>query len=87
MYLMLSTRPDILYTVAALGRHTANPAFEYQHALDPLFWYLRGISSSLLGMGLEDVSNTIRVQACRTRTSSNITWNLQTKVPSRSQKY
>jgi len=44
MYLMLGTRPDIAYTVAALGRHAANPGIEHQHALDRLFRYLRGSS-------------------------------------------
>jgi len=44
MYLMLGTCPDITYTVAALGRHAANPGTEYQHALDCLFQYLRGTS-------------------------------------------
>ena len=42
MYLMLGTRPDIAYTIAALGRHAANPGTEHQHALDRLFQYLRG---------------------------------------------
>jgi len=42
MYLMLGTHPDIAYTVAALGCHTANPGTEHQHALDHLFQYLRG---------------------------------------------
>jgi len=37
MYLMLGTRPDIAYTVAALGRHAANPGTKHQHALDRLF--------------------------------------------------
>jgi len=44
MYLMLGTRPDIAYSVAALGRHAANPGIEHQHALDRLFRYLRGSS-------------------------------------------
>jgi len=44
MYLMLGTCPDIAYSVAALGRHTANPGIEHQHALDCLFRYLRGSS-------------------------------------------
>jgi hypothetical protein len=44
MYLMLGTRPDIAYTVAALGRHAANPGVEHQHALERLFRYLRGTS-------------------------------------------
>jgi len=37
MYLMLGTCPDIAYTVAALGRHAANPGTKHQHALDCLF--------------------------------------------------
>jgi len=44
MYLMLGTCPDIAYTVAALGRHAANPGIEHQHTLDHLFHYLRGSS-------------------------------------------
>ena len=42
IYLMLGTRPDIAYTVTALGRHAANPGTEHQHTLDHLFRYLRG---------------------------------------------
>jgi len=44
MYLMLGTCPDIAYTVAALGCHTANPSIKHQHALDHLFCYLHGSS-------------------------------------------
>jgi len=44
MYLMLGTCPDIAYTVAALGRHAANPGIEHQHALNRLFRYLCGSS-------------------------------------------
>ena len=42
MYLMLGTRPDIAYTIAALGHHAANPGIKHQHALDHLFRYLHG---------------------------------------------
>jgi len=44
MYLMLGTRPDIAYTVAALGCHAANPDIKHQHALNHLFCYLHGSS-------------------------------------------
>jgi len=44
MYLMLGTRPDIAYTVTALGRHAANPGIKHQHTLDRLFRYLHGSS-------------------------------------------
>jgi hypothetical protein len=37
MYPMLGTRPDLAYTVAALGRHSASPGAEHQHALDCAF--------------------------------------------------
>jgi len=41
MYLMLGTRPDIAYSVTALGCHTANPGIKHQHTLNHLFHYLR----------------------------------------------
>ena len=44
MYLMMGTRPDITYTVTALGRHAANPGTKHLHALNCLFRYLRGTS-------------------------------------------
>ena len=44
MYLMLGTYPDIAYTVAALGRHTANPGTKHQHTLNHLFQYLHSSS-------------------------------------------
>jgi len=44
MYLMLGTHPDIAYSVAALGRHAANPGIEHQHTLNRLFRYLCGSS-------------------------------------------
>lgn len=34
MYPMLGTRPDLAYTVAALGQHSAKPDTEHQRALD-----------------------------------------------------
>ena len=40
MYLMLGTRPDLAYTVAALGRHSTCPGTDHQHALDRAFRYL-----------------------------------------------
>jgi transposase InsO family protein len=44
MYLMLGTRPDLAYTVAALGQHSACPGIDHQHALDHAFRYLRATS-------------------------------------------
>jgi Reverse transcriptase (RNA-dependent DNA polymerase) len=44
MYPMLGTRPDLAYTVAALGRHAANPGEEHLQALDRAFRYLRATS-------------------------------------------
>ena len=44
MYLMLGTRPDLAYTVAALGRHSACPGIEHQRALDCAFRYIRATS-------------------------------------------
>jgi hypothetical protein len=41
MYPMLGTRPDLAYTVAALGRHSANPGADHQRALDRAFRYLQ----------------------------------------------
>jgi hypothetical protein len=48
MYPMLGTRPDLAYTVAALGRHAANPGEEHLHALDRAFRYLRATSDRRL---------------------------------------
>jgi hypothetical protein len=45
MYPMLGTRPDLAYTVAALGRHAACPGNEHQHALDRAFRYLQATSN------------------------------------------
>jgi hypothetical protein len=44
MYPMLGTRPDLAYTVAALGRHSATPGPDHQRALDRAFRYLRATS-------------------------------------------
>jgi hypothetical protein len=44
MYLMLGTRPDLAYTVAALGQHSACPGTDHQRALDHAFHYLRATS-------------------------------------------
>jgi hypothetical protein len=44
MYLMLGTHPDLAYTVAALGRHSACPGTDHQCALDRAFRYLRAMS-------------------------------------------
>jgi hypothetical protein len=48
MYPMLGMCPDLAFTVAALGRHAANPGGDYQHALDHVFQYLRAMSNQLL---------------------------------------
>ena len=44
MYLMLGTRPDLAYTVAALGRHSTFPGTDHQRALDRAFRYLQATS-------------------------------------------
>src|SRR6266403_3246899 len=48
MYPMLGTRPDLAYTVAALGRHAATPGNEHNHALQHVFRYLSGTSDYAL---------------------------------------
>src|SRR5712692_3909452 len=48
MYPMLRTRPDLAYTVAALGRHAASPGADHQHTLDHAFRYLRATSDQQL---------------------------------------
>ena len=48
MYPMLGTHPDLVYTVAALGHHSASPGEEHEHALDYAFRYLRATSDSRL---------------------------------------
>jgi transposase InsO family protein len=48
MYPMLGTRPDLAYTVAALGRHSASPGEEHQRALDRAFRYLKATSDQRL---------------------------------------
>src|SRR5258707_682749 len=48
MYPMLGTRPDLAYTVAALGRHAASPGADHQRALDRAFQYLRATSDRQL---------------------------------------
>jgi hypothetical protein len=44
MYSMLGTRPDLAFTVGSLGRHSAKPGIEHQHALERTLRYLRGTS-------------------------------------------
>jgi hypothetical protein len=41
MYPMLGTRPDLAYTVGALGRHAATPGEEHERALERVFRYLQ----------------------------------------------
>src|SRR5216684_4681508 len=48
MYPMLGTRPDLAYTVTALGRHAATPGPDHQRALDQAFHYLQATHSSQL---------------------------------------
>jgi hypothetical protein len=42
MYPMLGTHLDLAFSVANLGRHSANPGAKHQHALNRVFRYLRG---------------------------------------------
>ena len=44
MYSMLGTRPDLAFTVGSLGRHSAKPGVEHQHALERTLRYLRSTS-------------------------------------------
>ncbi len=48
MYPMLGTWPDLGYTITTLGRHTANPGPDHQHALECVFCYLRATSNQQL---------------------------------------
>jgi hypothetical protein len=48
MYPMLGTRPDLAYTVAALGRHSATPGADHQHALERALRYLKAMSNQRL---------------------------------------
>jgi hypothetical protein len=48
MYAMLGTRPDLAFTMAALGRHTVNPGPDHQHALDRAFQYLKATKDNYL---------------------------------------
>jgi len=48
MYPMLGTRPDLAYTVAALGRHAATPGDDHTCALHRVFRYLAGTSECTL---------------------------------------
>ena len=40
MYPMLGTRPDLGYTITALGHHAANPGPNHQCTLERVFHYL-----------------------------------------------
>ena len=42
MYLAISTRPDIAYTISVLSRFNSNPGPEHWKAVKHLFRYLRG---------------------------------------------
>ena len=59
MYPMLGTRPDLAYMVAALGRHSASPGAEHQHALDCVFRYLRAMSDRHLVFLRETPNSTM----------------------------
>jgi hypothetical protein len=48
MYPALCTRPDMTFTVASLGHHSANPSPDHLHALDCTFRYLHGTSDTTL---------------------------------------
>jgi hypothetical protein len=48
MYPMLGTCPDLAYTVAALGRHSATPGADHQHALEHVLRYLKATSDQRL---------------------------------------
>jgi hypothetical protein len=48
MYPMLGTRPDLAYTVAALGQHSATPGADHQHALECTLRYLKATSDQRL---------------------------------------
>jgi len=48
MYPMLGTCPDLAYTVAALGRHSATPGADHQHALECVLRYLKATSDQRL---------------------------------------
>jgi len=48
MYLMLGTRPDLGYAIAALGCHTTNSGPDHQCALEHIFQYLRATSDQQL---------------------------------------
>jgi hypothetical protein len=48
MYPMIGSRPDLAYTVGALGRHTASPSEDHQRALNCAFRYLRATSTHCL---------------------------------------
>jgi Reverse transcriptase (RNA-dependent DNA polymerase) len=48
MYPMLGTRPNLTYTVAALGRHNATPGTVHLQSLDRIFRYLHKTSSLCL---------------------------------------
>ena len=59
MYLMLGTCPDLAYTIAALGRHSACPGIEHQCALDCAFCYIRATSDWKLVYQQDNPNGTI----------------------------
>jgi hypothetical protein len=48
MYPILGTCPNLAYTIAALGRHSANPGNEHSCTLDCAFRYLCGTCNQRL---------------------------------------
>jgi hypothetical protein len=48
MYAMLRTRPDLVFTMAVLRQHTANPSPHHQHALNCAFRYLKATKDNCL---------------------------------------
>ena len=56
MYPMLATQLDLAYTIAALGRHAANPGPDHQHALDHVFHYLWATTDHQLVLGCNATS-------------------------------
>jgi hypothetical protein len=48
MYPMLGTCPDLAYTVAALGRHSATPGADHRRALERALRYLKATSDRQL---------------------------------------
>jgi len=72
MYTMLVTQLDLTYTIAALGRHTANPGPNHQHALKCVFCYLWATADHQLVLG----HNATSVPTLLSYTNSNWASNI-----------